>query len=188
MIFDIKEQPSGMLALVSGRLDTPAAVKAQQEIIPLLENANKEITLDCTYYIVDRPFAENEALPIGIPFPNEHVFLLDEHDHLVTEPGESGEICVSGSCVGLGYLNNPDRTKAAFVQNPLNPAWLETIYRTGDLGRINAYGELEFLGRKDDQVKIMGHRVELGELEAAAQTIEGVEAACAAVMKRSRSV
>jgi anti-sigma B factor antagonist len=48
MIFDIKEQPSGMLALVSGRLDTPAAVKAQQEIIPLLENANKEITLDCT--------------------------------------------------------------------------------------------------------------------------------------------
>ena len=146
-----------------------------------------EITCNCTYYIVDRPFAENEALPIGIPFPNEHVFLLDEHDHLVTEPGESGEICVSGSCVGLGYLNNPDRTKAAFVQNPLNPAWLETIYRTGDLAKINDRGEMVYTSRKDFQVKHMGHRIELGEIETQLSAVPGIErAVCLYLHEKSR--
>ena len=73
------------------------------------------------------------------------------------------------------------------MQNPLNPDYPETVYRTGDLGRINARGELEFLGRRDDQIKHMGHRIELGELEAAAKTIDGVNAACA-VFDRERSV
>ena len=69
----------------------------------------------------------------------------------------------------------------------LNADYPETIYRTGDLGRWNERGELEFLGRKDDQIKHMGHRIELGELEAAAKTIEGVDAACA-VFDRERSI
>ena len=136
-----------------------------------------EITCNCTYYVVDRPFAENESLPIGIPFPNEHVFLLDDQDRPVTEPGETGEICVSGSCVGLGYLNNPERTSAAFVQNPLNKAWNETIYRTGDLARINDRHEMVYVSRKDFQVKHMGHRIELGEIETQLSAVPGIERA-----------
>lgn len=136
-----------------------------------------EITCNCTYYIVDREFADNEALPIGIPFPNEHVFLLDEQDHEVTESGASGEICVSGSCVGLGYLRNPGRTAAAFVQNPLNTAWNEIIYRTGDLARINERGEIVYTSRKDFQVKHMGHRIELGEIETQLSAVDGIDRA-----------
>lgn len=136
-----------------------------------------EITCNCTYYIVDREFAENEALPIGIPFPNERVFLLDEQDHEVTESGASGEIYVSGSCVGLGYLRNPERTAAAFVQNPLNTAWNEIIYRTGDLARINERGEIVYTSRKDFQVKHMGHRIELGEIETQLSAVDGIDRA-----------
>ena len=73
-----------------------------------------------------------------------------------------------GTCVTLGYYNDPARTAAAFVQNPLQSAYPEIIYRTGDIGRYNAHGELVFVGRRDAQIKILGHRVELGEIEAAA--------------------
>lgn len=73
-----------------------------------------------------------------------------------------------GTCVTLGYYRDPARTAEAFVQNPLQTAYPETIYRTGDLGRYNARGELVFVCRRDAQIKILGHRVELGEIEAAA--------------------
>ena len=98
-----------------------------------------------------------------------------------------GEILIRGTAVCHGYYRDPERTAAAFVQNPLNPDYPETVYRTGDLGRINDRGELEFLGRRDDQIKHMGHRIELGELEAAAKTVDGIDAACA-VFDRGRSV
>ncbi len=138
-----------------------------------------EITCNCTYYILpDRDFAPNEALPIGRAFPNEKVFLLDENDALVTEPGRAGEICVSGTALALGYYADPVRTAQAFTQNPLNPNWQERIYRTGDLARYDAAGELYYLGRKDFQVKHMGHRVELGEIEAAAVRCDAVTRAC----------
>lgn len=92
-----------------------------------------EITVDCTYYIVDRAFRDDEPLPIGIPCRNSDVFLLDEEDHLVTEPGKRGELCVRGSSLALGYWNNPEKTAAAFTQNPLQAHYPERIYRTGDL-------------------------------------------------------
>lgn len=134
---------------------------------------------ECTgmtcFYEVDRTFSDDERIPIGRAFDNAEVLLLDEHDQSAAE----GEICIRGTSVTHGYYRDPERTKAVFVQNPLNPDYPETIYRTGDLGRINARGELEFLGRRDQQIKHMGHRIELGELEAAAQTVEGVAAACA---------
>ena len=142
---------------------------------------------ECTgmscFYAVDRTFADGERIPIGRAFDNTEIFLLDENDRCADE----GEICIRGTAVCHGYYRDPERTKQVFVQNPLNPDYPEIVYRTGDLGRVNARGELEFLGRKDDQVKIMGHRVELGELEAAAKAVAGVDAACA-VFSRDRHI
>ena len=92
-----------------------------------------EITCNCTYYVVDREFEPGTPLPIGVPFPNETVFLLDESNRLVTEPGQNGELCVAGTALALGYYRDPKRTATAFVQNPLNPCYPEIIYRTGDL-------------------------------------------------------
>lgn len=135
-----------------------------------------EITCNCTFYKVDRAFSDEEVLPVGRPFLNSGVFLLDG-DRLVTERDVPGEICIRGSSLALGYYNNPEKTKESFCQNPLNSAYPETIYRTGDIGKMNERGELIFLSRKDDQIKHMGHRIELGEVEAAANSLEFIDAA-----------
>lgn len=137
-----------------------------------------EITCNCTYYILDREFENGEMLPIGIPFPNEKVFLLDDEDRLVTTPGKEGEICVSGTALALGYYNNWNQTNKAFVQNPLNHKYLETIYRTGDLGVYDENGELFFQSRKDFQIKHMGHRIELSEIDIAIEENQEVIRAC----------
>lgn len=133
-----------------------------------------EITCNCTYYIIDRQFAPGENLPIGKAFPNEKVFLLDDEDREVTEPGKKGEICVSGTALSLGYYNNPEQTERAFTQNPLNKAYLEPMYRTGDLAYYGEDGNLYFASRKDFQIKHMGHRIELGEIETALEAVEGL--------------
>lgn len=142
---------------------------------------------ECTgmscFYEVDRDFSDGERIPIGRAFDNTEILLIDENGNRADE----GEIYIRGTAVCHGYYRDPERTKNAFVQNPLNPDYPETVYKTGDLARLNDRGELEFLGRRDDQIKHMGHRIELGELEAAAKTIEGVDAACA-VFDRERSV
>ncbi|MBS6396192.1 MAG: amino acid adenylation domain-containing protein [Clostridiales bacterium] len=137
-----------------------------------------EITCNCTYYILDREFAEDEVLPIGQAFPNERVFLLDEEDRPVSEPDVLGEICVSGTALALGYYRNWEKTEEVFVQNPLNHRYLEPIYRTGDLGRYDEKGELYYVTRKDFQIKHMGHRIELGEIETAFQALDGISRVC----------
>lgn len=129
------------------------------------------------WFEVDREFADDEVLPVGKPFRNTGVLLLDEYDRPAT-PGEVGEICLKGTCLTLGYYGDFERTAQVFVQNPLNDKYPELIYRTGDLGRYNDRGELVFLTRKDNQIKHMGHRIELGEVEAAACMDEDVRAAC----------
>ena len=136
-----------------------------------------EITCNCTYYIVDRN-KEYEKIPAGKAFPNEEVFLLDENDKKVTEPRITGEICVKGTCLALGYFNNKEQTSSRFVQNPLNDKYIDMIYRTGDLGEYNENQEICFLGRKDFQIKHMGHRIELEEIERAMEKVEGVERSC----------
>lgn len=137
-----------------------------------------EITCNCTYHIIDREYQPGESLPIGNAFPNEKVILLDENNQLVSGIGKQGEICVSGTALALGYFNNPEQTNRAFVQNPLNPWYLETIYRTGDMGFYNERYELCFSSRKDFQIKHMGHRIELGEIESAMDRVEQVGRAC----------
>lgn len=139
-----------------------------------------EITCNCTYYIVDRDFELNDVLPMGKAFRNERVFLLDDDDKLVTKDmvGVNGEVCVSGTAVTIGYYNNEEKTAQAFVQNPLNDKYPETIYRTGDLAYYNEEGLLCFSSRKDFQIKHMGHRIELTEIDASMNALDGVERAC----------
>lgn len=125
-----------------------------------------EITDVCAWYRVDRPFRDDEALPIGHACDNTRITLVD------------GEICVSGTCLAAGYYNAPEKTAAAFVQRPDARGVPELMYRTGDLGAYNDRGELMFLGRRDSQIKRRGYRIELGEIECALLACPGVAAGC----------
>lgn len=136
-----------------------------------------EITDACTYYIVNRSFEDDEPLPIGIPMANTDIIVLNERNEPV-EGDEVGELCVRGTSLSMGYYRNPEKTKEAFVQNPLNTAVPEIIYRTGDLVKYNEYGELIYLARKDFQIKHLGHRIELGEIETAVSAIEEITLCC----------
>ena len=137
--------------------------------LPLVTFANLygpiEITLDCTYYIINKEIADSEPLPIGYPCRNTDILILDDEDKAVSEPGVEGELCVRGTSLAMGYYNNPEKTAAAFVQNPLNKAYPELIYRTGDIVCYNDEGLIIFKGRKDNIVKHMGYRTDLGEIE-----------------------
>lgn len=123
-----------------------------------------EITLDCTYFIVDRDFRDDELVPIGFPCRNTDIFILN-HENKLAGVNEEGELCVRGVSLAMGYYNNPEKTAAAFVQNPLQPAYPERIYRTGDIVLKNERGEVIFIGRKDALIKHMGYRIDLGEVE-----------------------
>ena len=137
-----------------------------------------EITVDCTYYIVNRLFDDDEYIPIGKECRNMQVLVLNEANRLV-ESGEVGELCVRGSGVALGYFGNKQKTDESFVQNPLHDLYRDIIYRTGDMVRYNDEGILEFVSRKDFQIKHNGNRIELGEIEAAVNALpEITNAAC----------
>lgn len=123
-----------------------------------------EITVDCTYYIADRELRDDEPIPIGYPCRNTDVLILNEKDQIASA-GEEGELCVRGSSLAMGYYNNPEKTAAVFVQNPLNHAYPELIYRTGDIVYTNEQGEIIFKGRNDTLIKHHGKRIELGEIE-----------------------
>ena len=107
------------------------------------------------------------------PFENSAVMLLNAKDELVTGD-EEGEICFRGSFLGCGYYDNWDKTAQVFCQNPLNTHYPEYIYRTGDIGKYNEFGEILYISRKDFQIKRMGYRIELGEIESNAAAIPEV--------------
>ncbi|MDO4804782.1 MAG: amino acid adenylation domain-containing protein [Lachnospiraceae bacterium] len=180
--FDYKVPVDVKKVLFSGEVMPIRHLTEWQKALPEATFVNlygpTEITCNCTYFVVDRMYERGEVLPSGVPFPNEKVFLLDEADHLVTEPNVNGEICVSGTALALGYYNNPEQTAKAFVQNPLNKKYIEPIYRTGDLAYYNEAGQICFASRKDFQIKHMGHRIELGEIEAAMDAVPEIERAC----------
>lgn len=138
-----------------------------------------EITDVCTYYVVDRKFNNDESLPIGKEFNNCNVLIIKD-DGTEAKVGETGELCVRGSFLALGYYNNPEKTNKAFVQNPLNKAYPEIIYKTGDIVKKNENNEIIYISRKDFQIKHMGYRIELGEIEAVINNVEGI-IACACV-------
>jgi amino acid adenylation domain-containing protein len=136
-----------------------------------------EITVDCTYYVVEREFADNESLPIGFPCKNSEVLILtDQKQQAGTN--QQGELCVRGTSLAMGYYNDWDKTKNAFIQNPLNPHYPELIYCTGDLVYRNPLGEIMYVGRKDSQIKHNGYRIELGEIETAVLGTQLVDNCC----------
>ncbi len=136
-----------------------------------------EITASCTYYIVDHVVETNEIIPIGTPFPNTGV-ILQKEDGTVPNLGEQGEICVRGTCLALGYYENKEKTDEVFVTNPLNKSYEERIYKTGDIGSLDEKGILWFHGRKDFQIKHVGHRIELGEIEGTAKMMDEITDCC----------
>ena len=146
-----------------------------------------EATDICTYYIVDRAFEPGESLPIGHACNNCAVLVLDEEGRPV-KPGEEGELCIRGSFLAMGYYNNEEKTREAFVQNPLNPHYPELIYKTGDLVRFNERGELLFVTRKDFQMKKMGYRIEPGEIEAAAGAVQGLRACACIYLEKEKKI
>ena len=137
-----------------------------------------EITVDCTFYQVDREFADDEPLPIGVACRNSGVLILVDQQR---EAGvnEEGELCVRGSSLALGYYNDWEKTQNAFIQNPLNKHYPETIYCTGDIVFKNERGEIMYVGRKDSQIKHNGYRIELGEIENAVLGSKMVDNCCA---------
>ncbi len=157
-------------------------LKVWQENLPKALFVNHygptEITASCTWYEVDHLVSEEEVLPIGRPFRNTNILLINEAGKQAA-PGELGEIYVRGTSLALGYYRNPEKTREVFVRNPLNEIYDEIVYKTGDLGKLGDDGELIFCGRKDDQIKHMGHRIELGEIQTVAESLPEIkEAVC----------
>lgn len=137
-----------------------------------------EVTDICDYYIIDRKIRDEEPIPIGISCKNTDTFILGQDNKLIETEGEKGELCVRGSTLAYGYLKDPAKTAKVFVQNPLQNGYPEIIYRTGDIVHINNLGELIYDGRKDFQIKHMGHRIELGEIDTLVSSITEIMQNC----------
>ena len=164
----------------SGSVMPGAVLRQWQEALPEAVFVNQygptETTASCTYYKIDHVVNDDEVIPIGRPYRNYKVFLLSD-DNRPVKTGEEGEIIVSGVGVTCGYINDPERTGRSFTLNPLENSFEERIYRTGDIGIMREDGNLEYHGRRDRQIKYMGHRVELDEIEAAAASFGVTESA-----------
>lgn len=138
-----------------------------------------EITDACTYYLVNRSFSDNDSLPIGFPFPNTEIYVINDDNELVTNEYEGeGELYVRGTGVAAGYYNDLIKTNEVFIQNPFTPQYEDKVYRTGDIVKFNCYGELEFVGRRDSQIKYSGFRIELGEIEKALLNFNNISECC----------
>ncbi|MCV3410032.1 AMP-binding protein, partial [Campylobacter sp. IFREMER_LSEM_CL1890] len=129
-------------------------------------------------------FSDDELLPIGKACKNTQLLVFDENLNLITpsQVGIKGELYVRGTCLSLGYYNDKEKTKQAFVQNPLHDNYLDLLYKTGDVVAYNEFGELLCYGRIDHQIKYMGHRIELGEIESIINSHENVRN-CACIFK-----
>lgn len=122
-----------------------------------------ETTDICSYYVVNRTFSDEETLPIGVACDNCDLIIIDDDG----KEAMQGELLARGPFLADGYYHNPQKTSEVFIQNPLNDAYSETVYRTGDLVYRGEDGLLRYQGRKDFQIKHMGYRIEPGEIEAA---------------------
>lgn len=136
-----------------------------------------EITCNCTYFIIEGEWDGSKKLPMGKAFEGREVFLLDEQGNRVLGANETGEICVAGESLAAEYYHNEMETKKRFCYTKENGE-TKRYYRTGDLGYHDEQGNLYFAGRKDFQIKHMGHRIELEEIEGAIQKMDGVERCC----------
>ncbi len=142
----------------------------------------------CTYYKVNRPFRDDETLPIGVACDNAETFIIDQNGKEVTSQNTIGELYVRAPYVASGYYKNDEQTKKAFVQNPLQNNYPEIVYRTGDLVMLNRFGEYEYCGRVDFQIKHKGYRIELGEIERVAGAIENINSVVAIFDKEADKI
>ncbi|MFC4592531.1 non-ribosomal peptide synthetase, partial [Sphaerisporangium corydalis] len=170
--------------LAGGEALSPAHVRRALEALPdtLVINGygpTEATTFTCTREL--RPADTARAsVPIGSPIGHTRVYVLDEHMRPVPA-GVAGELYVGGPGLARGYLNRPGLTAQRFVPDPFDTTGGGRLYRTGDRVRWLPDGAVEFLGRRDDQVKVRGYRIELGEIEAALRGQPGVETATVVV-------
>lgn len=167
--------------LFSGEVMPPDHLRQWQKALPDACFANlygpTEVVCNCTYYLVKGDEPEKKILPIGTAFPGREVFLLGADNRKITKAETPGELCVGGGVLAEGYYRDMLSTNCAFTKNPLK-AGNERIYRTGDMGYYDKSGQLFFSGRRDFQIKRMGHRIELEEIELELEVIPGVDRAC----------
>ena len=177
--FDDKKPNTLKNVMFSGEVMHNKVLNYWRENLPNTKFVNlygpTEITSVCTYFKIKKSYKDDDVLPIGIPFRNCDVLILNDDNKLV-RGDEIGELCVKGSCLALGYYNNAEKTTEAFCQNPLNLSFPELIYRTGDIAKFNEFGDVMFVSRKDNQVKHMGQRVEIGEIEIILNAMEKIDA------------
>ncbi len=179
-------QTSRIRTLILGGEDLKTSVAAaalgasggRLEIIN--EYGPTEATVGCMIHRFDPEADVYSSVPVGHPAANAQIHVLDR-DLAPVAIGVVGEMCVGGDGVAKGYHGRPDLTEERFVPDPFRDGGV--VYRTGDLGRWRSPGELEFLGRADDQVKVRGYRIEIGEVEAALQEHEAVAAAFVDVLE-----
>ena len=181
-VLEIMELPELKTVVFAGEVMPNKQLNMWRKALPDCLYSNlygpTEITVDCTCYMVDREFADTDPLPIGYERHNMRVLILRD-DGTEADVGETGELCVIGSQLALGYWNAPEETAKAFTANPLNKAFYEELYHTGDLAYKEADGLIQYVGRKDSQIKLRGNRIEMGDIENAARTIAGLTNACA---------
>lgn len=177
--FDYRIPTDLRRVMFSGESMPIKQLKIWREALPELPFVNlygpTEITCNCTYYWIAPGEPLPEKLPIGKAFGGREVFLLDERGQRVTQPGISGEICVTGESISLGYYHNTEQTKKSFI---LYGPEKKRTYRTGDMAYWNPKNQLVFDGRKDFQIKHMGHRIELEEIENALNSLAGIVRSC----------
>lgn len=165
--------------MFSGEVMPVKQLRLWQEALPEAKFVNlygpSEITCNCTYFNIGRMYEDNEKIPIGKAFPGREVFLMDDNNSIINERDKVGEICVTGESLSEGYYNNPKETEKRFIMYPLHNDEVVRCYRTGDLGYYGEDGELYFSGRCDFQIKHMGHRIELEEIERAINRIDEVD-------------
>jgi len=166
------------LAIVGGETMNPQDTNAFHALWPAVHLVNTygptETSIGVLWHRVTGPV--DGPIPIGRPFDNIVAVIVDRHGALLPQ-GLAGELWIGGDCMGLGYLDDPVATAEKFVANPFPELRCATLYRTGDLARMRADGLIDYLGRLDDQLKILGHRVEPGEIEATLQAHPAVDAA-----------
>ena len=167
--------------MFSGEAMPPKQLRIWQEKLPEAKFVNlygpTEITCNCTYFPIERQYEDSEKIPAGKAFPGRRVILVDEEGKQVTEPGVQGEICSAGESLANGYYKEPEQTAEKFVLYPVDGTE-QRMYRTGDLGSYDEEGNIVFAGRKDFQIKHMGHRIELEEIERSMTALDGVEKSC----------
>jgi len=187
---EIKKLSSVKQVFASGEALTPSHVRKYNNIFGKYTDTKltnlygpTEATVDVSYF--DCPANGNiENIPIGKPIDNTKFFIIK--DNRLLPVGETGELCVSGVGVARGYINNTKLTNEKFVDNPFLPG--ELMYRTGDIARWLPDGNIEYLGREDNQVKIRGLRIELGEIESTIRDFHSINDCIAVVKKYSENI